>query len=107
MGNYCEQAVHSRYIQLGLQPIAGQRSPGPPGGRDRRASGRSPAVGTYEGWVTSYVSKLSYHLVITYVLYVTHMEIILGVLLLSSAKEWSHKPYMILNPFSEISSQKP
>ena len=37
MGNYCEQVVHRRYIQLGLQPMAGQRSPGPPGGRDRRA----------------------------------------------------------------------
>ena len=52
MGNYCEQVVHSRYLQLGLQPTTGQRSPSPPGGRDRR--GRSPAVGTYEGWVTSY-----------------------------------------------------
>ena len=48
MGNYCEQLVHSRYIQLGLQPTAGHRSPG------QGPSGRSPAVGTYEGWVTSY-----------------------------------------------------
>ena len=23
MGNYCEQVVHSRYLQLGLQPTAG------------------------------------------------------------------------------------
>ena len=38
MANYREQVVHSRYIQLGLQPMAGQRSPGPPAGRDRRAS---------------------------------------------------------------------
>ena len=37
MGNYCEQVVHSRYLQLGLQPTTGQRSPSPPGGRDRRA----------------------------------------------------------------------
>ena len=48
MGNSCEHLVHSRYLQLGLQPTAGHRSPGqgPPG--------RSPAVGTYEGWVTSH-----------------------------------------------------
>ena len=49
MGNYCEQLVHSRYLQLGLQPTAGHRSPG------QGPSGRSPAVGTYEGWMTSYV----------------------------------------------------
>ena len=48
MGNSCEQLVHSRYLQLGLQPTAGHRSPG------QGPSGRSPAVGTYEGWVTSY-----------------------------------------------------
>ena len=48
MGNYCEQVVHSCCTQLGLQPTAGQRSPG------QGPSGRSPAVGTYEGWVTSY-----------------------------------------------------
>ena len=48
MGNYCEQLVHSRYLQLGLQPTAGHRLPG------QGPSGRSPAVGTYEGWVTSY-----------------------------------------------------
>ena len=54
MGNYCEQVVHSRYVQLGLQPVRRGRPTvagltgrqGPPGG--------SPAVGTYEGWVTSY-----------------------------------------------------
>ena len=34
--------------------MAGQRSPGPPGGTWQGPSGRSPAVGTYEGWVTSY-----------------------------------------------------
>ena len=49
MGNYCEQVVHSCCTQLGLQPTAGQRSPG------QGPSGRSPAVGTYEGWMTSYV----------------------------------------------------
>ena len=32
-----EQVVLSRYIKLGLQPMAGQRSPGAPAGRDRRA----------------------------------------------------------------------
>ena len=48
MGNYCEQLVHSRYLQLGLQPTAGHRSLG------QGPSGRSPAVGIYEGWVTSY-----------------------------------------------------
>ena len=48
MGNYCEQLVHSRYLQLGLQPTAGHRLPG------QGPSGRSPAVGTYEGRVTSY-----------------------------------------------------
>ena len=42
MGNYCEQVVHCRYIQLGLQPIAGQRSPGPPGGRDHPRFTRWP-----------------------------------------------------------------
>ena len=54
MGNYCEQAVHSRYVQLGLQPIAHSRPTvvGPTGRQG--PSGRSPAVGTYEGWVTSY-----------------------------------------------------
>ena len=52
MGNYCEQVIHSRYVQLGLQPIAGQRSPGPAGRQG--PSGRSPAVGTYEGWMTYY-----------------------------------------------------
>ena len=34
MGNYCEQVIHSRYIPLGLQPMAGQQWPGPPDGRD-------------------------------------------------------------------------
>ena len=48
MGNSCEQLVHSRYLQLGLQPTAGHRPPG------QGPSGLSPAVGTYEGWVTSY-----------------------------------------------------
>ena len=48
MGNYCEQLVHSRYLQPGLQPTAGHRLPG------QGPSGRSPAVGTYEGWMTSY-----------------------------------------------------
>ena len=52
MGNSCEQVIHSRYIQLGLQPKAGQRVGGPTG--QQGPSGRSPAVGTYEGWVTSY-----------------------------------------------------
>ena len=37
MGNYCEQVVHSRYTHLFTVVTAGQRSPGPPAGRDRRA----------------------------------------------------------------------
>ena len=54
MGNYCEQVVHSRYIQLwdsSPWPANGRRAHRPPG---QGPSGRSPAVGTYEGWVTSY-----------------------------------------------------
>ena len=45
-----EQVVHSRYVQLDSSPwpANGRR---PTGGRDRRAV---TAVGTYEGWVTSY-----------------------------------------------------
>ena len=51
MGNYCEQLVHSRYLQLGLHsPAHGRSSVAGPGAE----SGRSPAVGIYEGWVTSY-----------------------------------------------------
>ena len=46
--NCCEQLDRRRCTQLGLQPTAGQRSPG------QEPSGRSPAVGTYEGWMTSY-----------------------------------------------------
>ena len=48
MGNSCEQLVHSRYTQLGLQPTVGHWSLG------QGPSGRSPAVETYEGWMTSY-----------------------------------------------------
>ena len=52
MGNSCEQVIHSRYIQLGLQPKAGQRLAGPPASRDRRAG--HPQSGRYEGSMTSY-----------------------------------------------------
>ena len=52
MGNYCEQLVHSRYVQLGL-PAHSRSTVAWPTGR-QGPSGRSPAVGTYEGWVTSY-----------------------------------------------------
>ena len=52
MGNYCEQVVHSRYVQLGLQPMAGQRATVAGPTRREGPPGQSPAVGTYEGWVT-------------------------------------------------------
>jgi hypothetical protein len=48
MGNYCEQVVHSRYIHWDSSP----RAAGWSSVAGRR--GRSPAVGTYEGWMTSY-----------------------------------------------------
>ena len=53
MRNYCEQVVHSRYLQLGLQPTPCRPTVAGPTGR-QGPWGRSPAVGTYEGWVTSY-----------------------------------------------------
>ena len=52
MGKYCEQFVHSRYVQLD-GPAQGRPTVVGPTGR-QGPSGRSPAVGTYEGWVTSY-----------------------------------------------------
>ena len=52
MGNYCEQVVHSRYTHLFTVVTAGQRSPGPPAGRDRRAG--HPRSGHVKVGVTSY-----------------------------------------------------
>ena len=37
MGNYCEQVVHSRYVQLDSSPWPANGRRGPLGGRDRRA----------------------------------------------------------------------
>ena len=37
MEKYCEQVVHSRYTYLFTAVTAGQLSPGPPAGSDRRA----------------------------------------------------------------------
>ena len=63
MRNYCEQVVHSHYdlhshylvhSSVGLQPTAvvtiGRRPSQGPSGRPVTR----PAVGTYEGWVTTY-----------------------------------------------------
>ena len=49
-GNYCEQVVHSCYIQLGLQPAAGHPSPGQGPSRAGRAvqSNRSNDSGLRE-----------------------------------------------------------
>ena len=52
---WCEQVVHSRYVQLDSStPAHGRPTVVGPTGR-QVPSGRSPAVGTYEGWVTSYM----------------------------------------------------